>query len=308
MVKPAHIDGYDPKVTEACEQVLVTLLRGLGPFRESVYLVGGLVPRYLVSGRPPEIKPHAGTGDVDVVIEMTIQTDTEAYSTLEQNLDRMGFERATNKQGRKVSWQWKNRLEGGLAVMLEFLAEGPDGQVRVAETLPTKGNVSAMHIPHASIVHDYFESIDIKAELLGEKGTTTETIKYADIIAFTCLKAFAFDQRAEPKDAHDLIYCLENSDIGFEEIVAKFAAALGGGHKDTVSEALDILRKRFCNEGEDDGYRKDGPIAVMKFELGEEMSAEDRDRHILRQREVNTLVEKLLAEIEALVKFRVSYF
>ena len=301
MAKPSQIDGYDPKVTDGCERVLVTLMRGLGPYKESVYLVGGLVPRYLVSGRPPEIKPHAGTGDVDVVIDMTILTDTEAYSTLEQNLDRMGFERATNAIGDKISWRWKNRLAEGLAVVLEFLAEGPDGKVRVAETLPTKGKVSAMHIPHASIVHDHFDMVDIEAELLGGNGTTTETIKYADIVAFTCLKAFAFDQRAERKDAHDLIYCLENNDIGMDEIAVKFAGALGGNHKDTIAQALDILRKRFCNEGEDDGYQKDGPIAAMKFELGDVVSAEDRDRQILRQREVNTAIENLLAAIEALV-------
>lgn len=299
MVKPSHIDGYDPKVTDACEQVLVTLLRGLGPYKKSVYLVGGLVPRYLVSGRPPKIPAHAGTGDVDVVIDMTILTDTEAYSTLEQNLDRMGFARATNKQGQKVSWQWENQLAEGLSVMLEFLAEGPDGQVRAADTLPTKGNVSAMHIPHASIVHDHFDTVEIKAELLGGNGVTTETIKYADIIAFTCLKAFAFNHRAERKDAHDLIYCLENSDIGFDEIATKFRSALNGNHKDTVDQALDILRKRFCSKGEDDGHQKDGPIATMKFELGDEASAEDRDRRILRQREVNTIVENLLAAIEA---------
>lgn len=301
MVKPTHIDGYDPKVTDACEQVLVTLLRGLGPYKESVYLVGGLVPRYLVSGRPPKIPAHAGTGDVDVVIDMTILTDTKAYSTLEQNLDRMGFERATNDSGDKISWRWKNRQAEGLAVVLEFLAEGPDGKVRVAETLPTKGKVSAMHIPHASIVHDHFDTVEITAELLGGNGKTTEAIKYADIVAFTCLKAFAFDHRAERKDAHDLLYCIENSDIGTDEIVAKFASALGGNHKDTIVQALGILRKRFCSEGEDDGHQKDGPIAVMKFELGEEGNVDDRDRRILRQREVNTLIEKLLAAIENLV-------
>jgi len=62
MAKPTHAGGYDKEVTENCERVLVTLLRGLGPWKESVYLVGGLTPRYLV---PKGKKQHAGTGDVD---------------------------------------------------------------------------------------------------------------------------------------------------------------------------------------------------------------------------------------------------
>lgn len=47
-MKPRHQGGYDPAHTDYCERILVTLLRGLGPWKESVYLIGGLVPRYLI--------------------------------------------------------------------------------------------------------------------------------------------------------------------------------------------------------------------------------------------------------------------
>ena len=54
MVKPATIDCYNDQYTVECERVLVTLLRGLGPWKESVFLVGGLTPRYLVTAWPLE--------------------------------------------------------------------------------------------------------------------------------------------------------------------------------------------------------------------------------------------------------------
>ncbi len=38
MVKPQTIDGCDGQHTADCERVLVTLLRGLGPWRDSVFL------------------------------------------------------------------------------------------------------------------------------------------------------------------------------------------------------------------------------------------------------------------------------
>ena len=47
MNKPGTVGGYKDEVTRNCERVLVTLLRGLGPWKNSVYLVGGLTPRYL---------------------------------------------------------------------------------------------------------------------------------------------------------------------------------------------------------------------------------------------------------------------
>lgn len=59
-MKPDTIDGYTDRRTADCERVLVTLLRGLGPWKDSVYLVGGLTPRYLVPARPPQVPAYAG--------------------------------------------------------------------------------------------------------------------------------------------------------------------------------------------------------------------------------------------------------
>lgn len=80
MAKPATLDGYSDQYTVDCERVLVTLLRGLGPWKDSVYLVRGLTPRYLVAARPPAVPAHAGTLDVDIVIDLQMLADTEAYT------------------------------------------------------------------------------------------------------------------------------------------------------------------------------------------------------------------------------------
>src|SRR5262245_26413789 len=111
MAKPATADGYNDDYTKDCERVLVTLLRGLGPWKESIFLVGGLTPRYLVPARPPAVAPHAGTLDVDIVVDLQILADTEAYHTLEENLKKMGFERWENEKKQKLSWRWQTKTE-----------------------------------------------------------------------------------------------------------------------------------------------------------------------------------------------------
>ena len=294
MVKPPTIAGYNDAYTVDCERVLVTLLRGLGPWKESVYLVGGLTPRYLVPARPPEVPPHAGTLDVDTLIELQILADTDGYHTLEENLRRMGFERATNDSGQKASWRWQNRTERGTPVILELLADAPEiagGKVR---PLPTEGQISALNIPHASIVFDLHQSTEIQAELLDDAGVATEQIKHANLVSFTCLKAFAFDDRAVRKDAHDLIYCIEYAPDGPDRVAEMFRQALAGKHGAVIEDALAILRKRFAQDDRIEGYRKDGPVAVARFELDENT---DPDRRLLRQRQASDTIEQLLARI-----------
>lgn len=298
MAKPQFLINYSEDVTRDCERVLVTLFSGLGPWRDSVFLVGGLTPRYLVTARPPDVPAHAGTGDIDVVVDLAVFVDVEAYRTLEENLKRMGFERAENDKGIKVNWRWKAKTEHGVTVILEFLADDPKLKGGALQELPTEGNVSAINIPHASLVFDLHDRMEVTADLLGQKGRATESIPYANIVSFTSLKAFAFDHRREGKDAHDLVYCLEHGDGGLGGAIAKFREALAGKHGETVHDALAILLKRFCDPKPDEGYLREGPVAAARFEIdGDDEDAEVRERRALRQRVVNDVISHLLGAL-----------
>jgi len=297
MVKPSHINGYSDACTEDCERVLVTLLRGLGPWKDAVFLVGGLTPRYLVPRRPPDVPAHDGTLDVDIVVDLQLLTDTDAYHSLEDNLKRMGFERAVNEQGVKQSWRWQTRTELGALMVLEFLADAPQSAAGKVQPLPTEGTISALNIPHSSIVFDLHQTTEIRAELLGSNGIVTERVRHADIVSFTCLKAFALDDRFERKDAHDLVYCIEHAPGGLGAVFAAFRLALTGPHSAVIRAALDVLRRRFVTDEVTDGYRKDGPVSVAKFELGDRPEPELQEARVLRQREASDLIDRLLAGI-----------
>lgn len=295
MTKPKTLDGYKGNHTLDCERLLLTLFRGLGPWKESVFLVGGLTPRYLVKAKPPDVPPHAGTQDVDVVIDLQILADTDAYRTLEDNLHQLGFERATNDKGQKLSWKWETRTEHGALVILELLADDPKYAGGKVQPLPTDGTISALNVPHSSMVFDLHQTTTIQAELLGAGGVATVVIKHANLVSFTCLKALAFEHRFERKDAHDLVYCIEHAPEGLDAAAKAFRDAIAGKHGAAITESLAILRSRFCSEEKVEGYRKDGPVAVALFELGE--APELRDPRLLRQRQACDVVERLLASI-----------
>lgn len=296
MPKPATLDGYNAEHTTDCERVLVTLLRGLGPWKESVFLIGGLTPRYLVPTRPPAVPAHAGTLDVDIVIDLQILADTDAYHTLEENLRRMRFE-PRNDRGQPARWRWQTRTEHGALMVLELLTGAPEIAGGRVQPLDVGGAISALNIPHSSIVFDLHQVKEIRAELLNGAGIAVERVKHANLVSFTCLKAFAFDQRFERKDAHDLVYCIEHWPEGFDSAVQMFHNSLKGGHGTVIENSLAILRRRFARDAEVEGYRKDGPVAVAHFELGEDDEAGQREARILRQREVSDVIERLLGRL-----------
>ena len=297
MAKPATRDGYTDAYTDDCERVLVTLLHGLGPWKHSVCLVGGLTPRYLVRARPPQVPPHAGTMDVDIVVDLQILADTESYRTLEENLRHMGFDQVENAQGQRLTWRWRTRTERGALMVLELLADDPNVAGGRVQPLPTDGTISALNIPHSSIVFDLHEVAEIQAELLDGNGVATEQVRYANLVSFTCLKALAFKQRGERKDAYDLIYCIEQAPEGPDAVSEAFRRARDGEHREVIELALAVLHACFARDDKIEGHRKDGPVAVAKFELGEGDEPQQREARLLRQRQVSAAVEQLLVAI-----------
>ena len=96
-------------------------------------------------------------------------------------------------------------------------------------------------------------------------------------------------------DAHDLVYCIEHADGGLNAAAEAFQSAREGKHGAVIEEVIGILKRHFTDDSKTDGYLKDGPVAVAKFELGDE--EELRDARILRQRDASDVIARLLEVI-----------
>ncbi|MFZ5782232.1 MAG: hypothetical protein ACOY4R_18705 [Pseudomonadota bacterium] len=78
---------------------------------------------------------------------------------------------------------------------------------------------------------------------------------------------------------------------------SKYHYSIEWKHGDVVRASLSILRRRFVQEDKDEGFRKDGPVAVAQFEKGEGDAPDLREARLLRQREASDLIGRLLALI-----------
>lgn len=109
MIRRTHHSDYDGETTARCERVLLTLLGDVGPWRERIFLAGGLAPRYLIGALPEGARPHVGTTDIDLVIGLALGEETpETYRTLQNNLEKARFEQ------REPSFRWA-RLYSSMA-------------------------------------------------------------------------------------------------------------------------------------------------------------------------------------------------
>lgn len=263
--KPKTAEGYSAPLTDACEMALVNLLRGFGTLKDSFRLIGGLVPRYLTPEcADPFVPPHAGTRDVDVVLNLQVLAEAGAYASLGQQMRQLGFERGIGENGRPVTWRWRRRVSGHEVVDIEFLKDPLDqpGSRRVQAIAGE--DLAACNIDHCGIVQEWYLEREVTAPLF-TGGLATEPVRYADLVAFILLKALACDQRAEPKDVGDLIHVLRYAGP-LAATAAQFAGRMAGGrHSQVFAKALAALRRRFGDGPGVQGHERDGPAMYASF-------------------------------------------
>ncbi|MFK1048577.1 hypothetical protein ACSEQ1_24245 [Pseudomonas aeruginosa] len=263
--KPGTADGYSAAHTDTCEQVLVTLLSAFGTLKDTLRLVGGLVPRYLTPERAPDVPAHFGTSDVDVALNLSVLASGN-YSSLSDQLKARGFERWTDNKGWSHAWRWQYRISDKEIILVEFLRGSTDEHPPKEIVLLDGEDVAALAVQHMEIVHDWFESKKIEAEMLGNRGVTIETVHYADVPAFIILKALAFHSRAEKKDAGDLIHVMRYA----ENAIGKFVErALSGLHEGAINACRTALKERFCDTGTTEGHLLIGSKSYAQFMLGD---------------------------------------
>jgi len=271
-----HCTDYDEVTTARCERALVTLLGGLGPWRERIYLAGGLAPRYLIGQLPEGGRAHVGTTDVDLIIGLALGDETpQTYRTLQNNLERTHFEQ------REPSFRWARDVDG-MTVLVEFLCE--TGQVAPGRIFRPKGEstgtkLGAFNVRGAQLVcHDFIEC-DIEGERLDGGGQSRVTVRVANVLPYTVLKILALQDRHENKDAYDLVFTLLHHGGG-PRVCGHVAAASPITQHARVTSALKLLGERFRDTG------KDGPNAYASF-LATPGDEDDQAR--LRQEAVATV-------------------
>ena len=286
---PKLLTNYNPALTDTCLRVLGMLLSAVGEYKKNIILIGGLVPHLMVKR-----KDYVGTSDVDLVIDLAVMADPDAYSTFQEALEKLKFTPVAEEG--KASWKWEYAINDRTKIQVELLMDDPALEGSKVKAIPEHGNLAACNIPHSSIVFDMFDTTTVTVETPDGGGVTEQEVRYANLVAFTVLKIFAFRSRREGKDTHDLVYCLQHCGESMEAVAERFVKTLAGEHGNVIRKGIDELAAAFGDTAEIEGFRRDGPTQAALFEIPGDSAAE-RERRLIRQRDFAGVVNLLLSEI-----------
>ncbi|MDQ3935275.1 MAG: nucleotidyl transferase AbiEii/AbiGii toxin family protein [Actinomycetota bacterium] len=240
---------------------------------DELCIVGGLVPSLIIDralgGEPETGEQHSGTNDLDVGLAVALLDDAQ-YAEISRRLRQEGFAPDVNERGNPTPHRW--RLED-LEVTVDFLLPAlPDGK-RGGQVQPLEGDFGALVAPGLELAFEERQEVELEGDTLtGEKAR--RRVPVCGPAAFVVLKALAFADRSEPKDAYDLIYVLRRWPGGAAEIASRLAEH-HRRHSGIVEQALTGLANDFADPDHV------GPRRAASFVAGstEDLDAAAADAH-----------------------------
>ncbi|HTA98153.1 MAG TPA: nucleotidyl transferase AbiEii/AbiGii toxin family protein [Solirubrobacteraceae bacterium] len=235
-------------------------------------IVGGLAPSLLIDRRadanPTGEAGHAGTNDLDVGLAVAL-LDEQQYSEIARRLRQENFEPDVNDHGNPTPQRW--RL-GELNVTIDFLIPPIPGAEQGGRVQPLEGDFGALIAPGLELAFQERELIQMDGHTLnGEQ--VSRTVPVCGPGALVVLKALAFADRGEPKDAYDIIYVLRHWPHGISDIADRIARH-ATDHSEVIERALKSLASDFA---EPDSL---GPRRAAQFEsIGDLDPAATADAH-----------------------------
>jgi len=176
-------------------------------------------------------------------------------------------------------------------VLVEFLCETDKvepGHIFRPTGESVGSRLGAFNVRGAQLArHDYIER-DIEGERLDGGGQSRVTLRVANVLPYTVLKIFAFQDRHENKDAYDLVFTLLHREGG-PHATGRSAASSAVAQHSQAQEALTLLGERFSD------VHQDGPSAYASF-----LAAPGNDEEMARlRREAAATVQAFLTGFRA---------
>ncbi len=262
--KPSTSDGYGIEQVASVHRTCLYMATKLGDLLDEIVVVGGLVPYLLVDQEnlPLGMDPHVGTMDLDMGLALAI-LNHERYRELGRRLRDAGFEPAVNEQGNKRLQTWTTGTPH--PVTIDFLIPPVEARDKGGELRRFESDLAAIITPGLELAFKDRRRIALSGRL-PSGAWATRKIPVCGSGAFTVLKALAFGNRAENKDAYDLIYVW--SGVGIPDVAESLVPLRPNPH---IEEALSVIERDFCHH---DGA---GPIGTARFvtrELDENIQAD----------------------------------
>ncbi len=249
---------YSEGLTSASMSALLELAVTLRSYEDSIVLVGGWVPYFLIKEFGRGDFKHVGSIDIDLAVDSE-KVNKEAYAGIVELIEKRGYRNRLDREGRSILFSFQKSVpspqnHNDYDIWVDFLTSPkPDsGRHRHAKV---QSDLPARIVPGCSIAFRYNYTMKIKG-ILPNNGEAIEDLRMLNIAGSLGMKGIVLGLAYREKDAYDIYsvisQCLDNP---------KEVAAIVNAYLDDpdIAEGIDAIKQRFRD------INAEGPAWVANF-------------------------------------------
>jgi hypothetical protein len=257
--KPRSSNGYTGEDLARVHATCLYVATALGDFLDHITVVGGLVPSLLIG--PGTLRPdqaaYVGTLDLDLALGLAL-LERDWYKEIAGRLRSAGFVPDISPSGNPTPQRWVVSSNRGPSVRVEFLIAPIPGSESDNRIFHLETDLAAIVVPGIELAFHDRQYVQLEGKTI-QGDAVQRSIWVCGPGAFIVLKAIAYRNRGEPKDAYDLFYVLQNYGDGLETIATRIRPH---AKKPLVTRALRDLSQDFQSPNHK------GPRDVARFTTG----------------------------------------
>ncbi len=275
MLPERTAQAYGPGVTAASKAVLLELMTVLRAYRDSLVLVGGWAPYFLLERHRRTGDPflHVGSIDIDLAVDPSRVQEPE-YATIVELLRERGYRPAQARRGGVIPHSFERTAPSPAThkpytIRVDFLTRSDETRSGRGRTMPVQDDLLARKIKGCEAAFAHQTTMTL-AGALPDGGELTVPVRMADLVAMLAMKGIVLGERYREKDAYDIYALVGHYGAGPREAAEAVRPSLGDP---MVGEGLARIREAF-------GRREaHGPAWVAAF-LGHPLFREDYERRV----------------------------
>lgn len=256
------IDDYVLEEVEASKSALIELMVVLHSYSDSLVLIGGWVPYFLLKKfqHPSNKFNHIGSIDIDIAINPE-GIDAEAYATIVELISGRGYQNKKYPSGDTSLYSFEKSIPSPIS--------DKEYMIKVDFLTPQPNILTGKHHRHRKVQPDLRARMtrgcevvfrhNMEYELSGvlpKNGETSVKFKMADIVGSLSTKGIALGEAYREKDAYDIYALIANYKEGPADVAREVKPWLA---ELLVLEGIKNIKGKFRD------IKAEGPSWVASF-------------------------------------------
>ncbi len=268
------ISDMDARLVEASKSILLEIMTVLGTYRDSLVLVGGWAPYFIVESfkATDDDFIHVGSLDIDIAVNPKNVSEDE-YDSMLKLIGERGYANSLDREGKSIPYAFEKNIsipgfKDKQLIEIDFLGPEYGGRGRQRRHQIVQSDFFVRKAKGVDIVFEHFFTYGLKGKL--PEGANNEIqIKIADPLSVLTMKGIVIDLRYSEKDAYDIYSVIAHHQGGFKAV-----AEMVKPYKKNklVHAGIANIQEKFKTKD------SIGPQWVADFLVSGETQGEKRDR------------------------------